>query len=151
MDNADLQVKRGTFFGFLSPNGTSKITAFKMLTGMLAFPTTVAQIGCEPKTRVILSADVKLKKHRRDTRGAYLWSEPSHQIPWEEISRLRPPQCCGLALVPVWWFDTHQIAHEEILHFAFAVSAAHAVTAIWDDQQIKIFSCANQRIHKSHC
>jgi ABC-2 type transport system ATP-binding protein len=36
VDNIDLQVKRGSFFGFLGPNGAGKSTTIKMLTGLLA-------------------------------------------------------------------------------------------------------------------
>src|SRR5215475_7983819 len=36
VDNIDLQVERGTFYGFLGPNGAGKSTTIKMLTGLLA-------------------------------------------------------------------------------------------------------------------
>ena len=36
MDRLDLQVERGTFYGFLGPNGAGKSTTIKMLTGQLA-------------------------------------------------------------------------------------------------------------------
>src|SRR5947209_19081880 len=36
VDHIDLQVERGTFYGFLGPNGASKSTTIKMLTGLLA-------------------------------------------------------------------------------------------------------------------
>ena len=36
MDNVNLQVARGQFFGFLGPNGAGKSTTIKMLTGLLA-------------------------------------------------------------------------------------------------------------------
>jgi len=36
VDNIDLQVNRGSFFGFLGPNGAGKSTTIKMLTGLLA-------------------------------------------------------------------------------------------------------------------
>ena len=36
VDRLDLQVERGTFYGFLGPNGAGKSTTIKMLTGMLA-------------------------------------------------------------------------------------------------------------------
>lgn len=36
VDHIDLQVKRGSFFGFLGPNGAGKSTTIKMLTGLLA-------------------------------------------------------------------------------------------------------------------
>jgi len=36
VDGIDLEVKRGSFFGFLGPNGAGKSTTIKMLTGMLA-------------------------------------------------------------------------------------------------------------------
>ena len=32
----DLEVERGTFYGFLGPNGAGKSTTIKMLTGLLA-------------------------------------------------------------------------------------------------------------------
>ncbi len=35
VDHIDLQVKRGSFFGFLGPNGAGKSTTIKMLTGLL--------------------------------------------------------------------------------------------------------------------
>ena len=35
VDNIDLQVRRGSFFGFLGPNGAGKSTTIKMLTGLL--------------------------------------------------------------------------------------------------------------------
>ena len=36
VDGIDLQVERGTFYGFLGPNGAGKSTTIKMLTGLLA-------------------------------------------------------------------------------------------------------------------
>src|SRR5271169_1043867 len=36
VDNIDLQVTAGQFFGFLGPNGAGKSTTIKMLTGLLA-------------------------------------------------------------------------------------------------------------------
>src|SRR5215204_400596 len=36
VDNIDLRVRRGGFFGFLGPNGAGKSTTIKMLTGLLA-------------------------------------------------------------------------------------------------------------------
>src|ERR1700724_1300753 len=36
VDSIDLQVERGTFYGFLGPNGAGKSTTIKMLTGLLA-------------------------------------------------------------------------------------------------------------------
>ncbi len=36
VDGIDLQVDRGSFFGFLGPNGAGKSTTIKMLTGLLA-------------------------------------------------------------------------------------------------------------------
>ena len=36
VDALDLQVPRGTFYGFLGPNGAGKSTTIKMLTGLLA-------------------------------------------------------------------------------------------------------------------
>jgi ABC-2 type transport system ATP-binding protein len=36
VDGVDLNVERGTFYGFLGPNGAGKSTTIKMLTGLLA-------------------------------------------------------------------------------------------------------------------
>ena len=36
VDHLNLQVNRGSFFGFLGPNGAGKSTTIKMLTGLLA-------------------------------------------------------------------------------------------------------------------
>src|SRR5262252_3807172 len=36
VDRVQLQVERGTFYGFLGPNGAGKSTTIKMLTGLLA-------------------------------------------------------------------------------------------------------------------
>src|ERR671917_161175 len=36
VDNVNLRVERGRFFGFLGPNGAGKSTTIKMLTGLLA-------------------------------------------------------------------------------------------------------------------
>src|SRR6202049_4016127 len=36
VDEIDLQVEEGTFYGFLGPNGAGKSTTIKMLTGLLA-------------------------------------------------------------------------------------------------------------------
>jgi ABC-2 type transport system ATP-binding protein len=36
VDNINLRVERGRFFGFLGPNGAGKSTTIKMLTGLLA-------------------------------------------------------------------------------------------------------------------
>jgi ABC-2 type transport system ATP-binding protein len=36
VDNIDLRVESGTFYGFLGPNGAGKSTTIKMLTGLLA-------------------------------------------------------------------------------------------------------------------
>lgn len=42
--NLDLQVERGTFYGFLGPNGAGKSTTIKMLTGLLQPSTGSARI-----------------------------------------------------------------------------------------------------------
>jgi ABC-2 type transport system ATP-binding protein len=49
VDHLDLQVPRGTFYGFLGPNGAGKSTTIKMLTGLLT-PTAggVAILGMNP-------------------------------------------------------------------------------------------------------
>ena len=36
VDNLNLRVERGQFYGFLGPNGAGKSTTIKMLTGLLA-------------------------------------------------------------------------------------------------------------------
>lgn len=36
VDKIDIQVERGTFYGFLGPNGAGKSTTIKMLTGLMA-------------------------------------------------------------------------------------------------------------------
>src|ERR1044072_2887954 len=36
VDHLNMQVNRGSFFGFLGPNGAGKSTTIKMLTGLLA-------------------------------------------------------------------------------------------------------------------
>ena len=36
LENLDLRVETGTFFGFLGPNGAGKSTTIKMLTGLQA-------------------------------------------------------------------------------------------------------------------
>jgi ABC-2 type transport system ATP-binding protein len=36
VDDLDLRVEAGTFYGFLGPNGAGKSTTIKMLTGLLA-------------------------------------------------------------------------------------------------------------------
>jgi ABC-type multidrug transport system ATPase subunit len=36
VDHINLNVRRGSFFGFLGPNGAGKSTTIKMLTGLLA-------------------------------------------------------------------------------------------------------------------
>lgn len=48
VDNIDLQVREGEFFGFLGPNGAGKSTTIKMLCGLLR-PTagTVQVAGCD--------------------------------------------------------------------------------------------------------
>jgi ABC-2 type transport system ATP-binding protein len=49
VDKIDLQVERGTFYGFLGPNGAGKSTTIKMLTGLLV-PTSgrIAVLGQNP-------------------------------------------------------------------------------------------------------
>lgn len=52
VDGVDLQVARGTLYGFLGPNGAGKSTTIKMLTGILA-PSSgeVALLGMNPWNR----------------------------------------------------------------------------------------------------
>jgi ABC-2 type transport system ATP-binding protein len=69
VDNINLQVERGSFFGFLGPNGAGKSTTIKMLTGLLA-PTSgqlqvlgfdIAQHPMEVKRRIgVVPEDLNL-------------------------------------------------------------------------------------------
>ena len=44
VDNINLRVERGRFFGFLGPNGAGKSTTIKMLTGLLAVTSGEARV-----------------------------------------------------------------------------------------------------------
>jgi ABC-2 type transport system ATP-binding protein len=59
VDNIDLAVESGQFFGFLGPNGAGKSTTIKMLTGLLA-PTagSIRVLGQD-----LISSPVEVKRH----------------------------------------------------------------------------------------
>src|SRR2546422_7247814 len=69
VDQINLQLRRGSFFGFLGPNGAGKSTTIKMLTGLLA-PTSgkirvlgrdIAQEPLEVKRRIgVVPEDLNL-------------------------------------------------------------------------------------------
>ena len=55
VDNLNLRVERGCFYGFLGPKGAGKSTTIKMLTGLLA-PTAAAPCAFSAKTWPIPNA-----------------------------------------------------------------------------------------------
>jgi ABC-2 type transport system ATP-binding protein len=61
VDSINLQVERGTFYGFLGPNGAGKSTTIKMLTGLLA--PTDGQMMVLGKNMLDLREALEAKQH----------------------------------------------------------------------------------------
>src|ERR1041385_6685781 len=95
VDHLNLQVNRGSFFGFLGPNGAGKSTTIKMLTGLLA-PTSgtlhvlgfdVSKQSMEVKRRIgVVPEDLKL--FERLTGGEMLaFTGRMYRLRTEEIAQ----------------------------------------------------------------
>ena len=59
VDDLELTVESGTFFGFLGPNGAGKSTTIKMLTGLLGAD---AGHGSDPRVTMSSAEPVEAKK-----------------------------------------------------------------------------------------
>ena len=92
VDGVDLEVPRGSFFGFLGPNGAGKSTTIRMLTGLIpADSGSIEILGLAlPENELEIKQKIVRETNRRLVAGAERLIFAHEQQPWLPAAMAKP-------------------------------------------------------------